>query len=255
MKMIFTATALVSLLFLILTSVVDAEVIQMNRQEIIQRSNLIFVGRVLQKKSRWNKQGNLIVTDYTFAVDDVLYGETDSELTLTFAGGQLPEEGQKVFGVPEFNVGNTGLLMIEESAHPLLSPITGRYQGKYMAVDMVGYEAKMALDGTNSVVKNESGQPLSFQEFVKRVKQEIPKAKIQPLPDRSVPDQLQNSVIKNLPYQIYDQSHSKGEPLSDRENYRRPAARDNTATLLRPEAVPAEKPKEDFSTKIKKESK
>ena len=130
-------SAIVCFLFLALGSTAQATVIQMDRQEVIQRSNVIFVGNVLEKNSRWNEQGNLIVTDYVFTVDDVLLGEIDSnQLTLTFAGGQLPEEGQSVSDVPEFKVGDLALLMLEESDHPLFSPVTGGYQGKFVARNM-----------------------------------------------------------------------------------------------------------------------
>jgi len=62
---------------LLLGTVSQASVIKMDREEVIQRSNLIFVGKVLKKNSRWNDKHNLIVTDYVFEVSETLYGKTD----------------------------------------------------------------------------------------------------------------------------------------------------------------------------------
>ena len=56
----------------------SAGVSEMEREELIQRSKLIFAGSVATTKSRWNARGNTIVTDVTFEVDDVLHGATSS---------------------------------------------------------------------------------------------------------------------------------------------------------------------------------
>ncbi len=182
-----------------------ADVIQMERQEVIQRSGLIFVGEVLKQDVHWNDKGNLIVTDYTIRVDEVLFGKHDQQtIVLTFAGGQLAKEGQSVSDVPKFLNGDRVLLMIEESPHPLLSPVTGMYQGKYTAVNMQGVDKPVAFDGRDVAVKNEDGEVVLFEDFVQMVKNEIPEAKSKPLPDRTVPPELQKSVLNDLPALQYD---------------------------------------------------
>ena len=161
-------------LFLALGSSAMASQALMDREEIIRRSNLIFVGSVLEKNARWNEMGNLIVTDYVFAVDDVLFGEIGGEkLSLTFAGGQLPEEGQSVSGVPKFNTGDRVLLMLEKSDNPLLSPITGGDQGKFLAGEIDNSGNRVVLDGSNRIMKTADGKTIFFKDFVKIVKKEI----------------------------------------------------------------------------------
>lgn len=167
-----------SFLFLAFDSAAQASAVQMDMQELIQRSNLIFVGNVLEKNPRWNEQGNLIVTDYVFAVDDILLGEIDgNRLTLTFAGGQLEEEGQAVSGIPEFNIGDLVLLMVEESDHPLLSPVTGQDQGKFLAGKVDSSGDRVVLDANNHILKTEDGETIFFKDFVDLVKREIAIAK------------------------------------------------------------------------------
>jgi hypothetical protein len=223
---VFILSVLVCFLFLAFGSAVQAKVIQMDRQEVIQRSNMIFVGSVLEKNARWNEQGNLIVTDYVFEVDDVLLGEVGSnQLTLTFAGGQLAEEGQSVSDVPEFEMGDLALLMIEESDYPLFSPVTGGYQGKFVArtmensgeqvVGQAGLSNLVAFDGKNQAVRNDSGDVIAFDDFVEKVRNEIPVAKSRALPDRSVPQELESLVIKDLSSKVYDPSSVQSSMSSE----------------------------------------
>ncbi len=171
----------VCFLFLVIGSTAMASHVHMDMQEVIQRSNLIFEGSVLEKKARWNDMGNLIVTDYVFAVDDVLLGEVGSkELTLTFAGGQLAEEGQAVSGVPEFKVGDHVLLMLEESDYPLLSPVTGGEQGKFLAGEIDSSGNRVVLDSSNRIMKRADGENIYFKNFVEMVKREIAVVKGKP---------------------------------------------------------------------------
>jgi hypothetical protein len=179
----FYFNLLVSFLFLAFSSAVQASAIRLNRQEIIQQSNLIFVGTVLEKNARWNEMGNLIVTDYLFAVDDILWGEVNgNQLTLTFAGGQLAEESQTVSGVSDFEVGELVLLMIEDSDHPLLSPVTGGDQGKFSAGKIDGSGNRVVLDANYQIVKTDNGETICFKDFVEMVKREIAAVKEKPSP-------------------------------------------------------------------------
>ncbi|MCI0537592.1 MAG: hypothetical protein L0Z50_20450 [Verrucomicrobiales bacterium] len=171
-----------------------AKVVPMSNEEVIQRSKLIFVGTVLEKTARWNDKGNLIVTDYRFEVEDVLHGTADAELVLTFAGGQLPEEGQAVSDVPEFSVADHLLLMIEDSKTPLLSPVTGMHQG-------------IMPDAANpnrwSIIQP-NGARAPFGAVVEVLRAQIPAIKSRPFPDRRVPAFLQGAVLKDLPSKVYD---------------------------------------------------
>ncbi len=182
-----------------------ADVVPMQREEVIQRSGLIFVGAVLEKNARWNDKGNLIVTDYVFRVDDVLFGQhNDKTIKLTFAGGQLPEEGQSVSDVPEFQVGEVVLLMVEDSAIPLFSPVTGMYQGKFSALEVPDADKPVAIDGLNQPILSDAGQTLGFEELVNLVRAEIPVAKSKPLPDRSPKPESQKYILQDLPALPYD---------------------------------------------------
>ncbi len=190
---------LISCLWLIAGSVLAAT-IPMERTELIQRSEYIFVGQVKARASRWNDQGNMIVTDYRFDIEDVLFGTSQAEIELTFAGGQLPEEGQSVSDVPEFSVGDRVLLMVESISRPLFSPVTGMNQGAYWSVD----GARAVRDGLGRQLSDRNGAAISFDEFVEMVRREIPKAKAMPLPQRTVGKEWEQYVLRDLPRKRYD---------------------------------------------------
>jgi hypothetical protein len=77
-----SATVLAMTLCLIMVASASASFLPMAEEEIIQISKVIFVGSVAEKKARWNDRGNLIVTDYTFDVEEVLYGDFRDRLVL-----------------------------------------------------------------------------------------------------------------------------------------------------------------------------
>ena len=194
------------LILLFSASPMAALTIQMDRQEVIQRSELIFTGAVTEIAPRWNDQGNMIVTDVTFRIDSTLYGtESRPEITLTFAGGQLLEEGQAVSGVPEFTLDETVLLMLESTTQPLLSPITGMSQGRFTShPGRTGIGEVFTGEHADIPLTTRRGDPIRFTDFVAMIQQEIPQAKAQPLPDRSVPPDLQHLIITDLPAKEYD---------------------------------------------------
>jgi hypothetical protein len=202
----------------LLVSSAGAAVVQMSNEEVIQRSKLIFVGSVIEKKARWNEKGNLIVTDYRFKVDQVLFGnKKEAEIVLTFAGGQLPEEGQAVSGVPEFLTGDNLLLMVEDPDTQLLSPVTGMHQG------IIPDDATATKWQSNASTRHLSefsrkkwktrpgGGNRPFQEVVNEIKAQIPVAKGKPLPDRSVPAENQGAILRDLPSKQYETSASANQ--------------------------------------------
>ena len=196
---------------LVFASLCCGEVIRMEREELIQRSDLIFVGEVTAKNCRRNALDTMIVTDYEFQIDEILFGEhAGNTITLTFAGGILGEEGQAVSGVPEFQLGEVVLFMKAASEVPLFSPLAGSWQGKYSAMKIAGktlaFEptcgcCPISARGVPVLVNDDA---VAFSDFVELVRQEIPVARSKPLPDRTVPAELQHLVLRDLPEVPYE---------------------------------------------------
>lgn len=184
---------------------VFGSVIPMEREQVIQRSNAIFVGTVVDKKARWNEQGNMIVTDYYFRVEKGLWGKPDDVVFLTFAGGELEGEKHQIHGVPEYGMEERVILMVEDLERPLFSPVTGMYQGSFI-------ESFDERDGRSMVLNGEGepvlfkGETIPFEAFIDVLIDEIPEAKSKPVPSLELPEHLQHLAIptEKLPFLKYD---------------------------------------------------
>lgn len=193
-----------------------AAVRYMDRTELIQRSNLIFDGKVLQKKTRWNEHTKFAVTDYIFSVDKVLYGNTDKTINLTLEGGQIGDIKYNVSDEPEFNEGEKVLLMLNKPNHQKNYSITGSIQGQFSSKIISKHKKPMAFNASEQAIKDASGKHLSYEGFIKKIKQEIPKAKSKPLPEkRKVPQHLKRYLLKDLPFKTYS---SKAKSLNNTQS-------------------------------------
>ena len=176
--------------------------IPMEREELIQVSELIFTGLVAEKKSRWNDRGNMIVTDYVFNVTGVLFGQDRETVTLTFAGGTVGDETHRLSVVPEFNVRDHVLLMVSNMTVPAFSPISGGVQGKFVVSD----DGSMVNGHGDAVLVD--GRPINLRDFTVMVRNEIPAARSKPLPNRDVKPENLVHVLQDLPALEY-------QPLKD----------------------------------------
>ncbi|MBI4357152.1 MAG: hypothetical protein HY559_04685 [Gammaproteobacteria bacterium] len=146
--------------------------------EIIAASEHIFSGKVIAANPRINKQGNLIVTDYTFEVDKTLWGKPKERITLTFAGGRMGKAMTMISEVPIFEVGQQVLLMVEDMKEPLLSPTFG-VQGEYTAAALETEEGVQmgAVNGGNAVIMNAEGKVTPFSQFVNEWAEKVARVK------------------------------------------------------------------------------
>src|SRR5690242_8243736 len=76
--------------------------------ELVVESQEIFVGRVVSRESRWveARDGRMIVTLVTFAIDDSLKGGLQTQTSLEFLGGTVGDTTMNVGEMPQFNVGD-----------------------------------------------------------------------------------------------------------------------------------------------------
>ena len=211
MKVITLILALV----LLYGNPIYASIFPLTDDELVQESRTIFVGFVINKECLLNHQGNLIVTDYTFRVTEVLKGRCDEYITLQFAGGTLNGETHKLTGIPEFMVDSDSrvLVMIEESRHPLLSPITGTSQGIFFETIQSGFSNPITTDYYSNPIGDRDGIPISFEMLISKVKHQIKQVKnLKPVKREISPDSVKY-ILTNLPSKIYDASDTSVSSL------------------------------------------
>lgn len=79
--------------------------------QMTDRANLIFTGRVVGKRAEWNAERTRIYTYVTFEVDSYLKGGGDARLqTVRLLGGQVGRYIAHLPGTPQFVVGEEVLL-------------------------------------------------------------------------------------------------------------------------------------------------
>ena len=102
-------------------------------EEKVQHADRIIQCEVVDKKSRWNDDHTMIVTDITLKVTAALKGPIPKQnITITVAGGEIPEEDQAIIvsDAPEFEIGDEKVLFLLDDK-TLYCPVLGWKQGTY----------------------------------------------------------------------------------------------------------------------------
>jgi len=120
-------------------------VIAKNLQALCDEADRVFVGTVVAVRSQWaDRRGGAIETLVTVTNENALLGDDAPEVRLRFAGGQVDGIGEKVAGLPEFEVGGRVLLFVRRGYW--VSPIVGFHQGYFRVADG-GRAGPVVLDG------------------------------------------------------------------------------------------------------------
>jgi hypothetical protein len=136
-RALLVARALLTLLCL--RPATATEVVPLTLTETARQAHTIVLGTVVSQKSRWGTEARRwMVTDYTFAVEEMIYppaqGETGGKtITVTYWGGTLDGEGQGISDVRLPAVGERLLLMLAEGwdKQVSFSPVVGLNQGLF----------------------------------------------------------------------------------------------------------------------------
>jgi hypothetical protein len=99
--------------------------------ELVDRADRIFVGTVVDQRSRWvdTRKARLIVTEVVFDVQRTLKGGGGPSVLLEFVGGTLGSEALKVPGVPVFQIGDESVLFVTNGFS--ISPVVGMMHGRF----------------------------------------------------------------------------------------------------------------------------
>ena len=124
------------LLLLALTPLVHAtSVIPPTFAELVQEAEAIYRARVTSVQARRverpDGQGSVIKTFVTLAVERVLKGADQKEVTLEFLGGTVGDESLTVSGMPKFSVGSRDFVFVQKNGVqfcPLVALMHGRYR-------------------------------------------------------------------------------------------------------------------------------
>lgn len=103
--------------------------------ELVAEADAIYRGRVTavqpRRVERPDGGGTFIKTFVTFAIERVLKGPQQKEVTLEFVGGTVGDESLEVSGMPKFNIGAREIVFVQRNGVqfcPLVAMMHGRYR-------------------------------------------------------------------------------------------------------------------------------
>src|SRR5438477_3029835 len=122
-------------------------------EEMADRADLVFVGKVIDSKAEWRVAGTnqVIFTYVEFRTEEILKGTAAASVRLRFLGGTVGGTTLEVGGVPQFKAGDRVLLFVEGNGVQFC-PLVGVYHGKFG----VRRDAKSSRD----IVLMHDGKPL-----------------------------------------------------------------------------------------------
>jgi hypothetical protein len=109
-------------------------VVPPNVTELVDEADAIYRGRVTAVKAQRVERpdgGSVIKTFVTIGINRVIKGPELTETTLEFLGGTLGDETLEVDGMPKFNVGDRGIVFVQNNGTqfcPLVRLSHGRYR-------------------------------------------------------------------------------------------------------------------------------
>ncbi|MBI1748006.1 MAG: hypothetical protein HYR55_15670 [Acidobacteria bacterium] len=146
-----------SLVFLMLVAPITAAVmVRLSLSDLVEKSDLVIVGEVLETQSYWgiNSWGDeLIYTDVTVVVTDALKGAHQQEVVVTIEGGQVGDIGLEPTHMPTFAKGEKAVLFLQQREAGLW--VAGGPQGKWLITnDGLMTRGKIALVDFKARIKN-----------------------------------------------------------------------------------------------------
>ena len=123
--------------WLFLTSANATTVIPPTFEEMTDRADLVFAGKVLSSRSEWRSVGTkrVIFTLVEYETQDVLKGHGIKSVTLQFLGGTVGEVTMEVSGVTKFTVGERVILFVEKNGIQFCS-LVGVFTGNLGCAEM-----------------------------------------------------------------------------------------------------------------------
>jgi hypothetical protein len=116
--------------------------------DLVTQSDVIFVGNVVDVHpyTLQVRDHTIVKTRVTFRVDDPLYGTTSLVEVFDFLGGETPDIGMAVAGMPTFAVGDRRVVFARRERS--INPIVGFTQGLMkIARDADGVDRVTTLKG------------------------------------------------------------------------------------------------------------
>ena len=146
-------------LIFILHNAESTSVLGVSLEDMLNNSDFVFEGQVINVKSRWTNNRNNIHTFITFEIIDVIKGNYKrQQIELSFAGGTVDGVSLNIGNMHFPELGEKGIYFVESLSRTQVNPLYGWSQGHLLimkddaGVDRVTTERKkpvMAVEPPN----------------------------------------------------------------------------------------------------------
>jgi hypothetical protein len=158
-------------------------ILRMDLKQLVGRSDVIFVGKVVKIHSRWTPDKRHIVTDTTFRVSQDLRGcKPGGTVVVQQLGGAVGGIGMRVSGSPSFKRGEEAVLFTEKRGKARF--VVGMRQGAYrltrdtggnvtVRANLHGLTLADRHDGNLRLVKRTTAPEHRLSDFVGKIRETI----------------------------------------------------------------------------------
>jgi len=117
---------------LVLTRTNATTVVSPTFEEMTDRADLVFVGKVVELKAEWQVAGTnqAIFTLVEFHTEEILKGTAPASISLSISGREGGGMTLEIVAVPKFEAGDRVLLFVEGNGVQFC-PLVGVYHGKF----------------------------------------------------------------------------------------------------------------------------
>lgn len=135
--------------------VVEASTVRaMNLEQMTDRADMIFTGRVASLRADWNAERTRIYTYVTFEVDDYLKGGNGADIaTVRLLGGKVGRYVSLLPGTPQFGIGEEVLLFCA-GRQARIPSVLGLSLGKFTITTAASGERMLRRDISTLMLAN-----------------------------------------------------------------------------------------------------
>lgn len=133
-------------LAILLVSVGNALMVEIDLEDLAHQSRSIVFGNVKSMRCEWNEEKTEIYTYVIISVSERLKGvDGEEEITLRHLGGEIGEIGMGVSDAPKFERGQDVFVFLGPPDDGGVCEVVGAYQGKYTIENGQVLEKRVAL--------------------------------------------------------------------------------------------------------------
>ena len=156
-KIIVTPLILTLLIFSQIAGASSIKQIDIN--DLLLQSELVFQGKVLSKSEGWNASKTDIFTEIVFQVDDVVVGSyNESTLSLSFVGGTVDGMTVEIQGSELPKMNERGVYFVESLTQSMVNPLVGWAQGHFLLQEDDNGEPRIMTQSRQAVMSMKAAQ-------------------------------------------------------------------------------------------------